>query len=108
MSIEEKEYKLSPEDRKYFREKRREARLKTHPCAVCNGPAWAKITLTGEYRCAKDIVAPLKQELTKKLEATKKSQNKTNAASANNQVQSTAPLANPQDVEQSKSQNSKT
>ncbi len=78
----EKTYKLSPEDREYFRNKRRESRLKDHKCSVCGADAYAKILLTKSYRCPKHLVQPLKEELTKQLQGNQQSQVKPPAPSA--------------------------
>ena len=63
--MSEKTYKLNPEKRKYFREKIRKSRLPLQRCGVCQSQAYAKILSTGEKRCARCLVTPLKEEILK-------------------------------------------
>jgi hypothetical protein len=57
---QEKQYKQSPEDREYFRTRRRKQLAKQKHCKVCNGPAVVRVLLTQDLYCLKDYVAFLK------------------------------------------------
>lgn len=62
---QEKQYKQSEKKRAYFRERRRKMLLENKHCAICNEQAFARILITQEPRCAKHMVAPLKEEILK-------------------------------------------
>ena len=57
---QEKQYKQTPEQRAYFRKKRRESLAKNKVCCVCGKQATIRVLLTQELFCLKDYVAYLK------------------------------------------------
>ena len=62
-----KKQPYSPKRRDYYANIQRKRRITNHKCAICGEQAYAKILLTQERRCAKHLVAPLKEELTKQI-----------------------------------------
>jgi hypothetical protein len=80
-------HKQSPSVARNQRNAKRRQRIKDRKCGICGAQAWGKILLTQELRCAKHIVAPLKEELTQQAEAQKEKQAcQSNAPSVANQT----------------------
>jgi hypothetical protein len=71
-----KQYRQPPEKREYFAQAARNRRIKNRKCAVCGEQAHSRILLSGELRCDKHMVEPIRESLTKKMK--KKVEEKTN------------------------------
>jgi hypothetical protein len=66
METQQKQHKQPKEKRHYFAQKARDRRIKDRKCTVCGEQAFGRILLTGELRCEKHLVEPLKESLIKK------------------------------------------
>jgi hypothetical protein len=71
-----KQYRQDPKKRHYFAQAARNRRIKNRKCAVCGAQAYSRILLTGELRCNKHSVGPLKESLIKETEKKKMEETK--------------------------------